>query len=137
MCSADPTKVGSGNETAARVHLKRMDNSNRLTKRLLEAELHVIAERLHAEAAVPQAGLGGGDFLDLAQSLEHQELARLSASRLTERAQRLKVALSRVSEGEYGVCAECGTSIPLQRLRAVPDATACVACQERLERGPR
>ena len=58
MCSAYPTKVGSGNETAARVHLKRMDNSNRLTKRLLEAELHVIAERLHAEAAVPQAGLG-------------------------------------------------------------------------------
>src|SRR5207247_5367775 len=51
--------------------------------------------------AVPQAGLGGGDFLDLAQSLEHQELARLSPSRLTERAQRVNVGLSTVSEGEW------------------------------------
>jgi len=85
----------------------------------------------------PSASLAGGDFLDLAQSLEHQELARLSASRLTERAKRLEIALSRISEGEYGVCSECGTSIPPQRLRAVPDATTCVACQARLERGAR
>jgi len=28
---------------------------------------------------------------------------------------------------------ECGTSIPPKRHLAVPDATTCVACQERLE----
>ena len=114
-----------------------MDNPNRSAKHLLEAELDVIAERLHREAAVPKASLAGGDFLDVAQDVEHQELARLSASRLSERAKRLQIALSRVSEGEYGVCSECGTSIPPQRLRAVPDATTCVACQERLERAAR
>jgi len=111
-----------------------MDSSNSRAKVLLEAELAVVGERLQAEARVPSASLAGGDFLDLAQGLEHQELARLSASRLSERAKRLQIALSRVSEGEYGVCSECGTSIPPQRLRAVPDATTCVACQERLER---
>jgi len=114
-----------------------VDNSNSRAKRLLEAEFDVIAERLHREVAVPKASRAGGDFLDVAQGVEHQELARLSASRLSERAKRLQIALSRVSEGEYGVCSECGTSIPPQRLRAVPDATTCVACQERLERGAR
>jgi DnaK suppressor protein len=39
-----------------------------------------------------------------------------------------------VITGEYGVCAECGTAISPTRLRAIPDATTCVACQERLER---
>ena len=111
-----------------------MNEMNRTAQRLLRAELHVITERLQTKAIVPGASLAGGDFLDLAQSLEHQELARLSASRLTERARRLHIALSRVSEGDYGVCAECGVSIPPQRLRAVPDATTCVACQERFER---
>jgi DnaK suppressor protein len=53
---------------------------------------------------------------------------------LTERAKRLRVALTRVSTGEYGVCSECGTSIAPRRLRAVPDVTTCVTCQERLER---
>jgi DnaK suppressor protein len=97
----------------------------------------VIAERLQIEARVPSASLAGGDFLDLAQSLEHQELARLSAARLSERAKRLQIALSRVSDGEYGVCSECGTSILPARLRAIPDATTCLACQQRLEQASR
>jgi len=111
-----------------------MDNSKRRAKLLLEAELAAIGERLQAEARVPSASLAGGDFLDLAQGLEQQELARLSASRLSERAKRLQIALSRVSDGEYGMCAECGASIAPARLGAIPDVTTCVACQERLER---
>jgi hypothetical protein len=50
-----------------------MDNLNRLAKHLLEAELNVIAERLQTEAIVPSASLAGGDYLDLAQSLEHRD----------------------------------------------------------------
>src|SRR5438132_13266748 len=112
-----------------------MDSSNSRAKLLLEAELAAVGERLQAEARVPSASLAGGDFLDLAQGLEQQELARLSASRLSERAKRLQIALSRVSDGEYGICAECGASIAPARLGAIPDVTTCVACQERLERG--
>ncbi len=111
-----------------------MDNWNGRTRRLLEAELDHIAERLQTEARVPKAALAGGDFLDVAQDLEHQELARLTALRLSERARRLQFALSRVLAGEYGVCSACGTSISTKRLRAIPDVTTCVACQEQLER---
>jgi len=99
---------------------------------LLETYRDVVA-RLHNDAAVPVADASSGDFLDLAQSIEHQELARLTATRLAERAKRLHIALTRVADGEYGVCSECGTSIPRKRLLAIPDATTCVACQERLE----
>ena len=110
-----------------------MDSVNSRARLLLEAELAVVGERLQAEARVPSASLAGGDFLDLAQGLEHQELARLSASRLSERAKRLQIALSRVSDGEYGICAECGEAIPGARLMAIPDADACVRCQAQLE----
>jgi DnaK suppressor protein len=103
-------------------------------KRLLEAELDAVVTRLQTEAEVPQSSSAGDEFLDVAQSIEHQELARLTASRLTERARRLQVALTRVSDGQYGVCSECGAPIPSKRLLAVPDATTCVACQEQLER---
>jgi RNA polymerase-binding transcription factor DksA len=89
---------------------------------------------LCSEAGVPQAGVVGGDFLDVAQGIEHQELAHLSASRLMERARRLRAALTRMSDGEYGLCSECAAAIPPRRLLAVPDATTCVTCQSRLER---
>jgi len=99
---------------------------------LLETYRDVVA-RLHHEAAVPPADTASGDFLDVAQSVEHQESARLSAARLAERAKRLHIALTRMADGEYGVCAECGATIPPKRLLAIPDATTCLACQARLE----
>jgi DnaK suppressor protein len=104
------------------------------TTHLLKTELDAVAARLQAEAEVPKASVAGGDFLDVAQGIEHQELARLNAARLAQRARRLRIALSRVSDGEYRICSECRSSIPAKRLLAVPDATTCVACQERLER---
>jgi DnaK suppressor protein len=99
---------------------------------LVETYRDVVA-RLQNEAAVPTDDAASSDFLDAAQSVEHQELARLTATRLAERAKRLQIALTRMADGEYGVCSECGTSIPPRRLLAVPDATTCVACQEQLE----
>ena len=92
-----------------------------------------VVGRLQHEAAVPTTDGAGSDFLDIAQSVEHQELARLTATRLAERARRLHNALTRMAAGEYGVCSECGAAIPPRRLVAIPDATTCVACQERLE----
>jgi DnaK suppressor protein len=103
------------------------------TRRRLMRELAGIAVRLHAEGQPPLEGGVGGDFFDVAQGVEHRELAGLTTARLLERARRLRVALSRISEGEYGVCAECGAAIPPRRLLALPDATTCVACQTRLE----
>ena len=38
-------------------------------------------------------------------------------------------ALRRMSDGTYGVCADCGKPIPLGRLRTVPSATHCALCQ--------
>ena len=110
--------------------MERTDGARRMLKR----ELDAVVARLHTEAEVPKATSSAGDFLDIAQGVQNQELARLNAQRLSERARRLRIALSRVSDGVYGVCAECGDSIPSKRLVAVPDAMACLACQERLER---
>ena len=37
--------------------------------------------------------------------------------------------------GPYGTCAECSKAIAPARLKAIPEATTCVSCQEKLERG--
>lgn len=42
-------------------------------------------------------------------------------------------ALTRLREGTYGICAECGIDINEKRLQAVPFAKLCVACQSRTE----
>jgi phage/conjugal plasmid C-4 type zinc finger TraR family protein len=110
-----------------------MDTTQIGTKRLLEAELNEIVERLQTESTIPGSSFVGGDFLDVAQSVERQELTRLGVSRLSERAKRFHIALRRLSTGQYGVCSECGESISAKRLHALPDVTTCVACQATLE----
>lgn len=47
--------------------------------------------------------------------------------------QMIDEALTRLHEGMYGICAECGIEISEKRLAAVPFAKLCVDCQSRQE----
>lgn len=53
------------------------------------------------------------------------------------RAQAMEGALRRLQQGSYGICAECGNEIEIERLRAVPWAVRCIECQEGLESSSR
>jgi DnaK suppressor protein len=62
-------------------------------------------------------------------------LLQMKATTLT----RIDEALGRLSGGQYGSCVECETDIPERRLRALPFAVRCQACEARreAERGSR
>jgi DnaK suppressor protein len=51
----------------------------------------------------------------------------------SETLQKIDEALVRLEEGTYGTCAECGQEVPEARLRALPFALLCIACQSRAE----
>jgi DnaK suppressor protein len=44
------------------------------------------------------------------------------------RLQRVKAALTRLDDGNYGDCLRCGEGIDNKRLDADPAATLCIAC---------
>lgn len=46
---------------------------------------------------------------------------------------RIDSALDRLAEGRYGFCYDCGTSILASRLRALPFANRCRACEQERE----
>ncbi len=45
----------------------------------------------------------------------------------------IKTALSKIEEGQYGVCEECGENIKKMRLKALPYCKYCISCQEKIE----
>ena len=70
----------------------------------------------------------GGDSVNAS---EERELSFTVRGRLVERANRLAEALERqLRSGEYGACQACGNRIAAARLRAMPEVSTCVACQE-------
>jgi DnaK suppressor protein len=74
------------------------------------------------------------DEVDVIRLNEDREMSFATRSLLVERANKLAEALDRLRGGEYGVCEECGEAIAPARLRAMPEVTTCVRCQDRLER---
>ena len=44
-------------------------------------------------------------------------------------------ALGQLDAGEYGLCVECDEEISERRLRALPFAVRCTACEERRKQG--
>lgn len=47
-----------------------------------------------------------------------------------ERVARISIAIARVDDDEFGMCAECAGSIPFARLKSMPGARLCVRCTE-------
>jgi DnaK suppressor protein len=67
---------------------------------------------------------------ECAQSVPDPVAQRRSAD-LKETIAQIDAALARIDAGTYGTCAQCGTSIPEERLELRPFTATCVACSSR------
>ena len=78
---------------------------------------------------------GTEDIVDRANNAYNRELMFSLSD--TERNTLLQIenALRRMDDGTYGRCSNCGQSIALPRLEALPWARFCVDCQEMAEKG--
>jgi len=118
-----------------------MKTVNRNPRELLGLEEREVRRQFSALRRVEQKPFGVVDVPDRRRPglfdsalVEVTELHReLLWQRLAAQRRALSVATGRLREGIYGLCEDCGSRIPLRRLRAIPTATLCVGCQERRE----
>ncbi len=78
---------------------------------------------------------GTQDLADKASSAYTKEFLYSLSNTDREALQRVDEALVRIRKGTYGVCAECGEDLNRKRLEAVPWASHCISCQEKIEKG--
>lgn len=72
-----------------------------------------------------------GDEMDVARSSTDVATSASLIERAEDRLRNIDEAIARLDRGKYGTCAECGESIPVERLMAVPFAITCVDCQQK------
>jgi len=51
---------------------------------------------------------------------------------LEKRVGDMKLALTKISRGNYGKCEKCSQPIPLARLKLIPEARFCIDCERKL-----
>ena len=62
------------------------------------------------------------------------DLANAEVTRDLGEVRGLDAALRRIADGNFGICVDCGSDIPLARLQAQPGAARCIECQARHEK---
>jgi DnaK suppressor protein len=75
----------------------------------------------------------GGHEDSTAQTNTARELEFALDARENEELNQVEAALRRIEDGNYGQCTDCGVEIPSARLHAAPEASHCIACQEKVE----
>ncbi|HEY8525915.1 MAG TPA: TraR/DksA C4-type zinc finger protein [Acidimicrobiales bacterium] len=116
-----------------------------MSKKFLEAQLKALeaeratyvrqAESLQAEADSLTEDREPGDVQFDEESGEGDTLAVERERDLTLSAQaraaveQIDAALAKIKAGTYGQCENCGTTIPEERLEALPYAALCVKCK--------
>jgi DnaK suppressor protein len=78
---------------------------------------------------------GSQDLADKASNSYTKEFLYSLSNTDREVLQKVDDALIRIAKGSFGVCVECGDSLNKKRLEAVPWASHCLPCQEKVERG--
>ena len=74
------------------------------------------------------------DEMDRLQQQLSREVAIRNLDRSSKLLKNIQAALDRIEDDIYGICLHCEEPIPEKRLRAVPWALYCVACQEMIDR---
>jgi len=91
-----------------------------------------VAEAFRIEAEEANATADLSDRFDEANPVgAASEESFLLAERADEMVHQIDRALERIDAGNYGLCEQCGTPIPVARLEAVPTASSCLECKQR------
>lgn len=108
---------------------------------LKELLLRIRDEHLNHVSGFRSEGLspGGlrGDEGDLASGEIDLNLQIRIKERATQMLPKIDRALSRIEDGSFGLCETCEEPIGLERLRARPVTSLCLACKEEQEQRER
>jgi len=106
---------------------------------IVEGLDHIERDNLKRSQRDAAGDLSGYSFhlADVATDNFDRELNLDLASSEQSLLNRVDGALQKLKDGTYGVCENCGKSIGLKRLKAVPYAELCIKCKEAEEKKPR
>ena len=74
---------------------------------------------------------------DMASDTYERELSMNIVTSEQELLYQIDDALKRLDDGTFGLCQQCNQPITMSRLKAVPYASMCIACQRAKEQQPK
>jgi DnaK suppressor protein len=118
--------------TAQMADEKRRNNLQAILRRLRDEAYEGIARYRQDQSQEKESS--PGDEMDIARASAAVDTHANLIDRAESRLRLIDEALARVDNGAYGICADCGDEIGLERLKVLPFAVRCVDCESRRSR---
>lgn len=99
----------------------------------LQEELLGVSEVVHASSATVELDQTRMGRLSRMDAMQQQAMSQAMDVRRDQQLIRVKKALERLDDGEYGECLECLSEIPVARLEIDPATEYCVTCTVKSE----
>ncbi len=95
----------------------------------LRDELEARVERTHKHIHGREEPVST-NFGDQSVEMENQQLVVQLDEEGRDELRQIQKALTRLEDGTYGLCAECGRKISPARLDIIPYAAECISCAD-------
>ena len=86
-----------------------------------------------AVSSLLESPVRASDPMDKATLEANRNFTIRMRDRETKLIRKIELSLARIDEGTFGICEDCGEEISINRLKARPVTTYCIACKNRLE----
>ena len=97
----------------------------RILDELVETRMKIAELEEAAKPVAPDKALGR---LTRLEAMQDRSVAEPALNRAISEQTRLENALQNLVLPDFGVCKNCGESISMERLEALPQSTLCIAC---------
>ena len=64
------------------------------------------------------------------EAINEKSMSEANLLKAETRVRKLEQALLRLEKDDFGECVECGSDIPLKRLKILPETTVCIECMK-------
>lgn len=109
------------------------ENKRAQLQAIIEEEIAVVGGEIEnleelVKPVAPDSALGKLSRMD---AIRTQNMNKATLNLAKAKLTKLKNALENIDDPDFGSCSNCGESIPLERLKLMPESTLCVACAEK------
>ena len=96
-----------------------------IKKKIFDTEKHIIQLKDLTKPIAPENAIGRVSRMEAIVNKSVNEVSLYKAEQMLNK---LKLALKKVDEANFGKCFRCGNIIPIERIMIVPESNTCVKC---------
>ncbi len=109
------------------VELNKIEIKKKIESEILKTEQKVAEYKELTRPIEPENAIGRISRMD---AINNKSVVEAALRKAIEKLDKLKLALSKVDDDDFGLCMRCHKPIPLGRILIMPQARTCVACSQ-------